>query len=73
MIEGEARTIKRCRKNHQFTPSGSDMVMSRISGTDFKETKWIDYFPSEVILEELTAVKFHVCFYENEWYFGLMN
>ena len=35
MIEGEAKTIEGCKNNRQFIPSDSDMVMSRISGTDF--------------------------------------
>lgn len=66
MIEGEVKTIEGCKNNRQLIPSDSDMVMSRISGTDFQEANLTDYFPSAVNLEELTAVKFCVCFYESE-------
>ena len=67
------RQFRRSRKNHQFIPSGDNILMSRISGVDFPVSNLIEDSPASINIEESLPQKFYACCYENDWYFGIAN
>ena len=66
-----ARKFRGSRKNHQFIPNGGNILMSRVS--DFPVSHLIEDSSALINTEYVIPLKFYVCHYENDWYFGIVN
>ena len=66
-----ARQFRGSRKK-QFISSGGNILMSSVSGVDFRISNLIEDLPGSVNIEVIPQ-KFYACHYENDWYFGIAN
>ena len=59
-------------KNHEFIPGGENIVMNFVSG-GASENLLIQQKETVLSIEHIMPGSFYTCFYDDEWYFGVVN
>ena len=67
-----APKFKGTRKNHQFVPSGNNVLMRRVSGGS-EVCNLVQQNVDDSDMSRIIPGSYYACRYDSDWYFGIVN